>query len=92
MSELQVKFIELEKKKEAIKLFYEEFEIALKAVAEEVGVNNYFQDVEGIVYKIVVPEYKTVKMEHIGYIRTKRQEEKRGSLSVKEAKEAGFNV
>lgn len=51
-----------------------------------------FQDDEGTVYKIVIPEGKFVHFEHIGYVRTRRLDEKRGDLSIKDAEAAGYNV
>ena len=52
-----------------------------------------FQDPsDKTVYKITKPEGKFVHFETWGYDRTKREGEVRGSLSVKEAKERGFDV
>lgn len=92
MTPTQAKFVELEKKKEDIKKYFEELTEATKALAEEIGVGGYFQDTEGTVYKIVVPEGRFVKFETIGYNRTRRTGEKRGDLSLKEARENGFDV
>lgn len=64
----------------------------MESVAKEVGINGYFQDEEGTVYKIVEPEGKFVTFEKISYVRTRRIDEKRGDLSLKEAEEAGFTV
>jgi hypothetical protein len=92
MTPAQMKFVQLEKKKEEIKRYFDELNQAVAEVAKEVGVNNYFQDPEGTVYKMVVPDGKFVHFEHISYVRTRRLDEKRGDLSLKEAIEAGFNV
>jgi hypothetical protein len=92
MTEAQKKFVELEKRKEEIKKFYEDLKLAIEAVKAEVGLNGYFQDEEGTVYKIVEPEGKFVTYDKISYVRTRRLTEKRGDLSIKEAEEAGFNV
>lgn len=92
MTPLQTRFVELEKQKEQVKKFFEELKEANLAVAKEVGVNGYFQDTEGTVYKVVVPEGKWVQFEQISYVRTRRGEEKRGDLSLKEAEEAGFSI
>jgi hypothetical protein len=92
MTEAQQKFVELEKRKEEVKKYFDELNAAVKAVAEEIGVNGYFQDNEGTVYKVVIPDGKFVYFEHISYIRTRRINEKRGDLSIKEATEAGFTV
>lgn len=92
MTENQKKFVSLEKRKDEIKKYFDELNEAVKAVAAEVGLNGYFQDPEGTVYKIVEPEGKFVHFEKISYVRTRRLEEKRGDLSIKEAEAAGFNV
>ena len=92
MTDTQNKFVELEKKKEEVKKFFDDLREATQAVADEIGVGNYFQDEEGTVYKVVVPPGKWIVFDTISYSRTKREGEERGSLSVKEAKEHGFEV
>ncbi len=92
MTPSQTKFVLLEKKKEEIKRFFDELNEAVAEVAKEVGVNGYFQDSEGTVYKIVEPEGRFVHYEKFSYVRTRRMDEKRGDLSLKEAEEAGFVV
>lgn len=92
MTEAQKKFVTLEKQKEQVKKFFEELKLATLAVQAEVGLNGMFQDGEGTVYKIVEPEGKFVTFEKISYVRTRRLDEKRGDLSLKEAEAAGFSV
>jgi uncharacterized protein YnzC (UPF0291/DUF896 family) len=92
MTENQKKFVELEKQKEQVKAYFEQLKEAVENVAKEVGINGYFQDEEGTVYKVVEPEGKFVTYDKISYVRTRRANEKRGDLSLKEAEEAGFNV
>jgi hypothetical protein len=92
MTEAQQKFVALEKQKEQVKKYFEQLKEATESVAKEVGINGYFQDEEGTVYKIVEPEGKFVTFEKISYVRTRRMDEKRGDLSLKEAEEAGFTV
>jgi hypothetical protein len=65
MTENQKKLVELDKKKEEIKKFYEELKLTTEAVSKEVGIDGYFQDDEGIVYKVVIPEGKFVHFENI---------------------------
>lgn len=87
------RFIELERKKTEIKRFFEELKLATEEVVKEIGVGSYFQDPsDGTVYKIVEPEGRFVNYERYGYVRTRRADEKRGDLSMKEAQEAGFTV
>lgn len=90
MTENQRKFVELERKKEEVKKYFDELKQAIEVLAKEVGVNGYFQDDQGIVYKVVEPEGKFVTYDKISYIRTRRSHEKRGDLSMKEAETAGF--
>ena len=89
MTATQTRFVEIEKRR---KLFLEEFDAALLAVADEVGVEGYFQDTDGTVYKITCPTGRWVKIDAVSYVRTRRGEEKSGTLSQKEAKDAGFEV
>lgn len=86
------KFLELEKKKEEYKKYIDEFNTTLEQLVKEIGVDAYFQDNDGIVFKTVIPEGKFVYFDKFGYLRTKRSGETRGSLSVKEAEENGFKV
>ena len=90
MTEAQLKFVELEQKKEEIKKYFEELNLAVEAVAKEVGVNGFFQDRAGVVYQVVVPEGKFVHFEKLSYLRTRRAHEKRGDLSMEKAKAAGY--
>ena len=92
MTPAQQKFVNLEKKKEEVKRYYEELKSALEDVVKEIGVNSYFQDEQGVVYKTVTPEGKWVQFEQFSYLRTRREHEKRGDLSLKEAEEAGFSI
>lgn len=92
LTEAQKRFVELEKKKDEVKKYYEDLETAINTLIAEQGVNSYFQDEEGTVYKLVECEGKFVKFDKYGYNRTKRPGEERGTLSMKEAKEKGFNV
>lgn len=92
LTDAQKKFIELEKKKEEVKAYFDQLNQAVEEVAKEIGVGGYFQDQEGTVYKIVVPEGKFVYFEKLSYERTRRAGEKSGSLSLKEAREKGYTV
>jgi hypothetical protein len=92
MTDAQKKFVELEKQKAAIKLYFDELDAAVAAVVTEIGVGAYFQDDEGTVYKTVIPEGTFVQYKKVGYERTRRVGEKRGDLSMKEAEEKGFVV
>lgn len=92
MTELQKKFVELERKKEEVKKYFEQLTEACQALSKEIGINGYFQDDQGIVYKVVIPEGKFVHFDKISYVRTKRPHERAGDLSMKEAESVGFKL
>lgn len=92
MTDAQRKFIELEKRKTEVKKYFEELEKATLDLAAEIGINGMFQDTEGTVYKVVIPEGTFVKFSKIGYQRTRRPGETKGDLSMTEARERGFVV
>jgi hypothetical protein len=86
--------VELEKQKESVKKFYEDLSLAVEELAKEVGVNGFFQDQEGTVYKIVVPKGKWISYEPLSYLRTRRMHEDASPLplALKDAEKAGFTV
>ena len=92
LSNVQKRLVELDKRKEEIKKYYEDVSATMQELVKEVPVGSYFQDDEGTVYKVVVPDGKYVHFESLSYVRTKRPTEKRGDLSMKEAEEAGFTI
>jgi hypothetical protein len=94
MTDAQKKFVSLEKQKEQIKKFFDDLNNAVLAVQAEVGLNGYFQDEEGTVYKIVEPDGKYVQYDKVSYLRTRRLSEERSPLplALKEAEAAGYNV
>lgn len=92
MTDKQKRFIELERRKDEIKKYYEDLETALTELVAEQGINSYFQDDQGIVYKLIECEGRWVKFDKFGYTRTKRAGEERGTLSAKEARERGFAI
>ena len=87
----QRRSVELDLKKPEIKAYYEELEQVIAAVAAEVGINGYFRAPDGTVYKLVRPSGTFVSFKAFDFERTKREGETRGSLSMKEAKDAELN-
>jgi hypothetical protein len=93
LTDAQKRFVELERKKAEVKKFFQELDLATKAVAEEVGLNGFFQDPsDGTVYQIVKPEGKFIPYKEVDFIRTRRGYlgEAKADLSMKKAEEAGF--
>ena len=87
VEQAQQKLVELSFKKDELKKQSEEFNKELEEVLTYLGVDSFFKDSEGTVYKVVVPKGSYVSFKHIDFVRTKRGMEKVGSLSQKEAKE-----
>lgn len=73
--------------KEDVEQYYAKLDETLAALKEAVGVGGYFQAEDGIVYKLVEPEGHFVKYRKLSYVRTKREGERAGTLSKKEADE-----
>lgn len=88
LTEAQKLLVELDLQKKTIEEYYELLDATLAKVAGEVGINGYFKADDGTVYKIINPEGRFVKFKDIDFVRTKREGETRGTLSVKEAEEA----
>jgi hypothetical protein len=92
LTDAQKRFIELDRRKAEYKQFLEDYKAATEAVIAEGGVGTFFQDEEGVVYQTAVPDGRFVYYERFCVNRTRREGEKAGSLSLKAAREAGFNV
>ena len=93
MTNNQRRLIELDKKYVEVKKFYDELREAVTAVAEDIGIDGFFQDPEsGTVFQITKPDGRFVHYEPVSYLRTRKEGETRGSLSVKKAEEAGFEI
>jgi hypothetical protein len=92
LTALHIKLIDLDRKKNEVKKFFDEYKATLEALVKQNGVGHTFQDPEGIVYQIVEPDGKWVSFDKYSIDRTKRPGEERGSLSVKKAEELGFKV
>lgn len=92
LTEAQKRLIALDLKKESVDKFYEDLDAAIREVQAEVGTDGFFQAEDGIVYKVIVPAGRYVKYADLAYVRTKRPDERAGTLSVKEAQENGFKI
>lgn len=87
MTEAEKKLVVLSFKKDELKKQYEELDANLEQVCTELGVGYMFEDEQGTVYKVDVPKGHFVAFKHIGFLRTRRGDEKAGTLTLKEAKE-----
>jgi hypothetical protein len=93
LAELQEKMANLERfKAEIVKAFYDDYEQTCRLLHEAMGANAYFQDAHGTVYKTIEPDGTFVRFSRYAVARTRFPGETKGSLSMTEAREAGFVV
>jgi hypothetical protein len=87
------RFFEVSRQYENMKEVQKRLRAEMEEMMSEIGIGTYLQDPEtGAVYKIVQPNGTYVEYRKIGYDRTALPHELRGSLSKKEAEEAGFQI
>ena len=79
------KLVLLSFKKDELKKQYEQLDKELEEVLNVLGIGHAFQDKDGRVYKVDVPKGHFVAFKQIGFVRTRRGDEKAGTLSLKEA-------
>jgi len=94
MTDKQKRFIELDLKKAEYKKFLEDYKEATTELIKEIGIGGHFQDTDGIVYQAAESDGKFVYYDTLVVNRTRRPylDEKKGSLSLKKAKELGYEV
>jgi hypothetical protein len=93
LTEDQKTFVNLTKKLEQLKEQRKEVGQALEELSLKIGVGSSFQDPEDkTVFEIVVPDGKYMYFDKIDYVRTRREGERSGSLSLKRAKELGYDL
>lgn len=90
--DLQNKFIQLAKQKEELIKQLKEINESIEPLMEEIGEGTLFQCEEGLVFKVSPWKGQFVVPKRFEYVRTKRIDESKGSLSQKEAKEGGFDL
>jgi len=91
----QMNFINAAADFEAAKKIVGEKAESMRKLAKKLGVDATFQDpVTGVVYRIAIPTGRFVEFPPIGYVRTRDKAlgEKQGSLSLKDARDAGYEV
>lgn len=92
MTDLQKRLFDLAIRYEALGKERKQVRAELDVVMAQLGVGTYHQDSDMTVYKIVEPTGTFVEYHKIGYDRTAKVDESRGTLSKKEAEENGFTV
>lgn len=78
---------------ERLKDIYKTKKAELHEKLATLGIGKYFQNPENnVVYKIKKPTGTFINFDEIGYDRTKKADEKKGTLSKKEAEAQGFTL
>jgi hypothetical protein len=91
MNELQQKFLALAKRKEDLTRQLKQVNTELAETMRQLPIGEMFQDpADGVVYQTIYPTGTFVEYKNIDYIRTRKEGETKGSLSMKEAQAAGF--
>lgn len=91
LTEQQQKFLELVKQIESLQEQIKPLSEELDTVLSQLTVGELFQDPETkLVYRAAKQDGVWVKYKPLIYQRTRKIGESKGSISVKEAKEAGF--
>jgi hypothetical protein len=86
-------FLKLAKAYEDLKESTKEVKTKLNETMLEMGIGDHFQDEsDGTVFRIVQPTGTFISFDRVGYERTKRDGEVKGSLSKTKAQELGYNV
>lgn len=90
MTESQMKIVSLIEAREELTKNLKAVHAELDPLLRTEGEGAMFQDTEGIVYRISVPTGTFVEFRTIGYDRTRKKGEVKGTLSMKDAEAAGF--
>ena len=91
MNELQQKFLALAKKREDLARQIKQVNLELSDTMRQLPLGEMFQDpADGVVYQIIFPSGTYVEFKNVDYIRTRKEGETKGTLSMKEAQAAGF--
>lgn len=89
----EIRFLSIAKKFEELQEEVSAIRLELNAAMNDLGIGSYAQDPDtGLVYKIVKPNGRFVFFSDLDYTRTAKPSERAGTLSKKEAEEAGFTV
>lgn len=93
MENKHLEAIKLIEEFEALKEQYKAKKEEVLAKLTEIGIGSYFQDPNNkTVFKVKKPTGTFISFDEIGYDRTKKEGEFKGSLSKKEAEEKGFTL
>lgn len=88
----EVAVVTLSLEKEKLKKQMEELNKNLEEALKNLGVGYVFQAEDGTVFRVSKPTGAFITFREIDYDRTRREGEKSGSMSLTDARNAGFEV
>jgi hypothetical protein len=89
---LEQTVITLSLQKEKLKKEMEEINSKLEESLKSLGLGHMFQSEDGTVFRVSKPTGTYISFREIDYDRTRREGEKSGSLSLTDARNAGYEV
>lgn len=89
---LEETLVTLSLQKEKLKKEMEEINGKLEEALKGLGIGHMFQAQDGTVFRVSKPTGTYISFREIDYDRTRREGEKSGSLSLTDARAAGFEV
>jgi hypothetical protein len=89
---LQLSVVNLSLQKEKLRKEMEEINKNLEDALKSLGMGHIFQAEDGTVFRVSKPAGTFVAFRDIDYDRTRREGEKSGSMSLTDARAAGFEV
>lgn len=92
LTKTQNKFVELDKAKAEFKEILEDYKATVEKLVDEMELGGHFQDDEGTVYQVDPCDGKFIYFDRFEVKRTRREGEARGSLSMKKARELGYEI
>ena len=89
---LQLSVVNLSLQKEKLRKEMEELNKNLEESLKNLGLGHIFQAEDGTVFRVSKPAGTFISFRDIDYDRTRREGEKSGSMSLTDARAAGFEV
>lgn len=96
MTDNQNRLIQISKKYEALRDAMKEVSAELTEVtalvAQETGLGTFFQDVDGTVFRVAKATGTYIAYKELTYERTRRHPKEKPGISLKDARDAGYDV
>lgn len=92
LTNYQQKFLELVERIEKGQKLLRDLNKEFDELMRQMPIGEMFQNPkDAVVYQVIIPAGRYIEYKTIDYIRTRKEGERQGSLSIKAAQEAGFS-